>query len=221
MLPVLNETDTAKKLNPWIQSLVGEDTADVWRTIRNRLPTEFESIQPLVESFHPLKIEYEDDDGYVLLMRNTPEFVTTTSYIYIQEPLSVASLNSMIEYFEMPVRNLIRGFYSLFAGFGTAKRGRVGRFLHAAVFAKRRIGPTLSTEWLDARLLFTADNGDSLLINKQGETAWHVLGEDDVFPLFKDFIDFPRHYITFIANEEDIFDCWSSLSFRDRGKSKS
>ncbi|MFN0020827.1 MAG: hypothetical protein ACKVP0_21415 [Pirellulaceae bacterium] len=215
------------QLHPWIAGLMDKDVADVAAAIESRLQENSSpEMMPLIElaaDFAPCRIECSNEYGYILCVRRASRGRPTgdvTDQLYYAQPLAEVEIVRRVDYFDESLRPLIREFLSKFSGCGEEKEGFAGQFVLAHDASAAEIAhyePKKLGDWKDSRLLYAARNGDSVFINKHGETAWHVLETNEVVPLFDSFPEFIRHYASFRATSE-VFDSWASRDFLGRGR---
>ncbi len=112
-------------------------------------------------------------------------------------------------------------FWKRFAGAGEDLAGFAGQFAYdfwptgeAFGFA----GDSSLGDWKDARLLYHSRNGDAVLIQPNGATAWRVVETQETIPIASTFEEFVALYAEFRGTHE-VFDSWAYREFY-KGKLK-
>lgn len=168
-----------------------------------------------LDDFIPRRIEYSGDIGYVFCLKRSAlqkSMLNVSDSFYLAEPPSPEPLIDEALYFDDVARNSIMEFMSKFAGSGESKAiaGQFVRSLRGVQAEFENEDVESFGRWNNSRILYHAQNGDSVLLNSQGATAWHVFEVGEVFPLFDSFSKFVEHYATF-RTTSDVFDSYSSF----------
>lgn len=172
----------------------------------------------LVRSFVPRRIEFSDSAGYVLCVKSAPGGRDTggmSNHLYIAQPLPQEVVAERVRYFNEPLQAMMGDFISRFAGCGEEMEGHAGQFVLFHDAAAKDVvyyEPETLGDWVDASLLYSASNGDSVLVNRAGGTAWHVMETNEIVPLFDRFAEFVKHYADF-RSTSGRFDSWASREF--------
>lgn len=119
--------------------------------------------------------------------------------LMVAQPLPDDVVRQRVSFFDESIRPLMQEFLSKFAGFGEDMEiNFAGQFvLNRWQLAREAFPEEIETlkEWADAIVIYAAYDGDSLLINQQGATAWHVSETKQVVPLCVSFPEFVKHYV--------------------------
>ena len=113
-------------------------------------------------------------------------------------------------------------FLLRFAGSGEEMEGTSGQFTFrhwpsASAFVSH--DNVSLGDWRDARLFYSAMNGDSVFIKPDGSTAWHVLETNAMIPIASSLEEFIAIYADF-RNTHEVFDSWAYRQFRDKDRTK-
>lgn len=219
MLPAIAVPEDSTTIHPWLAELLEADVGEVTSALEKRMSVQsVNDIEPLasvLRTFVPCRIEFSRGIGYVLCVKRKTGGRPTgdvTDQLYFAQPLPEDVIQERVAYFEESTRPLMAEFTRRFAGCGEEMEGHAGQFVmmhdakasDIAYYEPEKLG-----EWRDARLLYSARNGDSVFINKSGGTAWHVFETNEIAPLFDTFPEFIKHYAEFRKSPE-VFDSWAS-----------
>ncbi len=226
MLPPKNSPADSSISHPWIARLLNADASAAATAIRKRIvdASAFDSTTPLANwlaDYKPRQIVFNRSIGYVACIKIEND--TVVDMIYIPQPLSESKIAERVSYFHNEIRPLMTDFYKRYAGVGQEMEGVSGQFSFnhfptaedLAHYEPEKLG-----DWKTARLFYSAQNGDSVFINQNGATAWHVLETNQLIPLFDDFSGFINHFVGFRTSENDTFDSWSSCEFLKQTKNR-
>lgn len=225
MLEPLNIPSDPNLVHPWIASLLNKDTDFVTEAIKKRLRRDTipdnASLVRILDDFIPRRVEWKNGIGYVLcIKRKSLESPTlrSTDMFYLAEPLELEALKKEIAYFDESLREPMIDFMWQFAGGGESNAGGSGQFARSFQTTAEEIacnGIERLGDWKESRVLYHAQNGDSLLINPNGSTAWHIFEMDEVFALFETISGFGKHYLQFRTTDK-IFDSYNSFELIGR-----
>jgi hypothetical protein len=215
MLPPHSLPDDRARIHPWIARLLGQDADFIASEIRKRLSTppvpETACLLARIDQFVPIQIEFSEGIGYVRCLRRAADGIPTEDVadeIYIAQPLPDEVLKHHVEFFHESVRPLMNDFLSKYAGCGEV----AGQFMMDEASPADIEFYARGSNWEVSQRLYAARNSDSVFVNRQGATAWHVFEMHAIVPLFDSFSEFIRHYAAFRAIPE-VFDSWTSREF--------
>jgi hypothetical protein len=227
MFDPVNIPTENSSLHPWIVTLLKLDVADARKHLNERLACNSPAFLPLIKSMNdyvPVQVAFSSDVGYLRCVRKYKDEATgQTAYhaVYIAQPLSDDRLDAKVAYFNPEVQPLAREFVSRFAGSGEEMEGAGGQFTfkHWPSFSNFNSSEAnLQGDWRDAKLLYSAQNGDSVFIKSDGATAWHTLETDKVTPIATTLEEFIELYAAFRGTEKS-FDSWAYRNYlSDRPK---
>lgn len=194
------------KLHPWFASLMNQDAETIAKKIQQRLTTDASTdLAPLIEHtalFVPHRVCCRNEIGYIACVKRESrdkKMLRPSDLLMIAQPLSDEVVRQRCDDFDETIRPLMHEFLSKFAGFGEDMEiNFAGQFvLDKWRHAKEVVTGESSSlaEWADAIVIYSAYDGDSLMINKHGATAWYVAETKQVMPLFDTFPEFIRHYV--------------------------
>lgn len=216
-----------RQVHRWISRFLEVDVATARRILDERLDTNANQLKPLVHrmgEFIPCQVHHRSGVGYVRCIRryyDTDSRTMAYESLYIAEPPPAEALQSVIAFFDEPIRPLARNFIERFAGSGEEMEGMAGHFTFSdwPLASEFNAGTEESFGgWLNAKLLYIALNGDSVFVRMNGSTAWHVLETDEIIPIAQSFAEFITIYADFRGSHET-FDSWSYRDyFHDKTK---
>jgi hypothetical protein len=210
------------QLHEWIAPLCDQESTTVAASIQERLTdTESPELLALAErltEFTPYSIEYSDGDAYVFCTRFDARGRLRNDVadnFFLCQPLAEEELESQIAFYDDAIQPLMKSFRSKYAGAGESTT-HSGHFLRNDTPASDYDSDTewRFGKWKDARVLYNAANGDLVMIDRHGATAWHVMETNENIPLTATFPDFLKHYTAFLGS--DVFDSWSSRKFLEK-----
>ena len=219
MLPPLNVPLDASASAPWIHGLLNSDADTVAVAIRDRIVADssFDSTSVMaswIAEYQPRQIVFNESTGFVACIKIRDNSVVDR--IYVPEPLSDSTIVERTSYFHVDIQAEMAEFFKRFAGVGQEMEGDAGQFTlydfpSAAEIAYYK--PKTLGDWKTSRLLYSAQNGDSVFVNATGATAWRVMETNELVPLFDNLSTFISHFVQLRSSRDDIFDSWSSRKF--------
>lgn len=155
--------------------------------------------------------------GHVRLVRHRPSGQTAKDQwraVYLAQPLPQKAIDSRVMYFEESIRSLMHRFFERYAGFGDQMTGQSGQFMwDDESFENFNWEDTPAVRpWIQAKVLYVAMNGDTILILPSGKTAWHVFDSNEIVPIGDAFPDFIKLYSQFLKGSIEL-DAYSWQEF--------
>ncbi len=223
MLSPVDVPEDEASIEPWIEAfLIFLDAAEKKEIIDLTLKSSFPELKPLVEQlsdYYPCQVLFSEGIGYVRCVRQfkDPESGDVAyDVIYIAQGLSNEALEERVGYFDPETQPLAREFLQRFAGAGEEMEGQsAGQFCfkHWNKLSDYFDNEDIPGDWLDARVLYAALCGDSVLIKPNGATAWHTLETGEVSPIADTLQEFLQAYADF-RRTHNAFDSWTFREFR-------
>lgn len=212
---------TKAELHPWIAVLWDREPSQAMQTLQQRL-TDTESPELLalaerLEEFTPYSIECADGIAYLFCSRLDSRGRLKGDVVdnfYISQPPTPTELEERVAFYDKALQPLMKSFWSKYAGAGEEMSGEyAGQFLLHDAAAKDYDSDTEARfgKWKNSKVLYHARNGDLVLIDSSGATAWHVMETNENLPLTATFPEFLVHYAAFLGS--DVFDSWASRDF--------
>ena len=225
MQPPKNTPADSSKIHPWVAGLLNADTDAATTAIHDRMTDDTFGPTLLlanwIAGYTPRQIVFNGSVGYVACIKIENDAIV--DMIYIPQPLDDPDVRERVAFFDDDVQPLMTAFYKQFAGVGQEMEGVGGQFSlnhfpSAADIANYE--PEKLGVWKTSRLFYSAQNGDSVFINKAGATAWHAMETNELVPLFDELAGFTTHFVQFRSAKTDIFDSWSSREFLPKTESR-
>ncbi len=214
-----------KPIHPWITDLMSKEADDVNDAISQRLsllPAELSVLVDHIKSYTPKSIIWSNRRtgflGYVTLLRKstrTTSWLKPGEHLLFGQPLDAKIVERLATFYDPSIRSMMQRFWTVCARVGDEMAGSSGNFgghdpANIIVQDENALG-----NWRDSRELYSSRDGDSVLINAVGETAWHQHETGSVLPLCQTFPDFIDHWVAMRDAKLD-FSSWNSLEFLGR-----
>lgn len=222
MLSPIDVPADPKTIDPWIAEIINSDGHVVTSAINKRLAEGASEhtapLRAMLAEFVPRRIEFSRGIGYVLCLKRKSlgrSTIDVTDQIYIAQPLPEDEIRKRCGFFQEAIQPLMGEFLRKFAGCGEQKEGFASQFVMMNFVKASEIADmdlNNPGKWNNARLIYAALNGDSVFIDQNGSTAWHVLETNEIVPLFETFPEFIKHYANFRESSE-VFDSFASREF--------
>lgn len=182
-------TSNVLEITPWLSSFIKVSPSTAMEMLIESTPTpKFEWLSKMRKHIlsHMVESMVFHSQGCYIRCHNS----TANSNVYWSKPLTteessriavqivdpfLATLNEVSEFLTLAYGKCLDG-----PGFGASFLPSVSRKTEsfAELFGERNCASIgIEPSWIDAHVLYFADNGDLLAINNTGELAWHVLAE--------------------------------------------
>jgi len=178
-----------------------------------------ESLLPIASTlaeFKPTSLVSFDDHWYLRCCRGSVDKYEAGSQILLQDCSSPEEVASWFEGFDVEDIDVL-SFYQTYGGMRESLPQASGNFLYGdLVFVSdhpmsRYMDEDDLSGWEDSVCLYTARNGDVLLVSEEGETAWVSIERQEVIPFTDSFSNFILFWASHVRSDKGRpFDSFSS-----------